>query len=226
MVARLSDSPDVLQEHAFNFPTDFSTIQTWSEQGSWNWGLLRDNLPIHLCTKILLHYPMNLTEKAFPVWKLTEDGNFSTKSARLLIRSKRDPQKFFGNLWSPVLSPTISIFSWKVVQGWLPVETKMQKFGISLASKCQCCTSLETIEHVLLFNCEINKVWMWFSNLFAIPCMNTHSVLTRFLAWHNSIDFVCKGHIRTIVPQLIVWYSCLLEMMLSTITKVSKLLES
>lgn len=80
-------------------------------------------------------------------------------------------------------------FWWKSVQGWIPVEVKIQSFGITLASKCQCCEQLETQEHVLLFNPQVLKVWIWFSNLFSPPCLAHHSLLSRFKAWWNFTNF-------------------------------------
>lgn len=82
----------------------------------------------------------------------------------------------------------------------------MQSFGISLVSKCQCCKQIETLEHVLLFNKEAEKVWVLFSNLFVVPCSNTHTLFSRFCAWWNSSYKVKKVHIRVIISVLIAWF--------------------
>ena len=162
-----------------------------------------------MCTTIFLEKSINLDFKAIPVWKPSFDGKFSTKSTRQLVRNYKVPEPCFDTFWNNCISPTISIFWWKLVQNWIPVETKMQRFGISLASKCQCCKHLETIDHVILHNKEVHKAWKWFSNHFVVPCLPSHSVVARYNAWLYSTDLVKKGHIRTIIPMLIAWYSWL-----------------
>lgn len=81
------------------------------------------------------------------------------------------------------------------------------KKGIIIIFKCQCCTSVETISHVLLHNIEIAKVWKWCSTPFNILVSNSHSLQARYMALINSIDFVEKGHIRAILSMVISWFA-------------------
>lgn len=108
-----------------------------------------------------------------------------------------------SSFWSQRITPTISIFSWKISRNWLPVEDKMKERGITLASKCHCCKSIETVERILLFDHIAIEVWSRFSSLFEVPQSSSHNVFTRYKAWKFSSDHVCEGHIRTLVPMLI-----------------------
>lgn len=74
----------------------------------------------------------------------------------------------------------------------------MQRKGMTMVSKCQCCRQAETIEHVLLHNQEVKKVWSWVS---------THILLARFNAWKRSSDYASKGHIRILIAIVIAWFS-------------------
>lgn len=76
-------------------------------------------------------------------------------------------------------------------------------------SKCQCCTSEETIEHVLLANQEVHKVWVWFGRKFQVNQVCQTSVIRRFKNWSSSSDHVGEHHIRKLLLMLIGWYSWL-----------------
>lgn len=76
-----------------------------------------------------------------------------------------------------------------------------------MASKCQCCRHLETLEHVMLHNVEVHKAWKWFSDLLLVPCSPQHSVSARLNAWRESSDHVKKDHIRICIPMLLAWYA-------------------
>lgn len=130
-------------------------------------------LHLQVRTNIVLNIPCSLETQTCPIWKLSQDGKFSTSSARKIVRSTKPVNSLFAHIWSPYISPTISIFWWKILQGWLSADCRMQSKGIVLASKCQCCRHMETMDHVILHNSEVNKAWQWFSNLLLVPCLSS-----------------------------------------------------
>lgn len=182
--------------------TDYSLLENFLNDEGWNLEKL-NVFPLHVKANIILNLPGKLSTQAFPLWKPSMDGHFNTSSARDLLRDVKPKSHMFASIWSPYLTPTISVFWWKTLHGWLPVDNRIQSKGLILASKCQCCRNQETIAHVLLHNKEVNKAWKWFSNMLLVPCLPQHTLATRLQAWISSSDFAKKGHIRIIIPLLI-----------------------
>lgn len=183
-------------------------FQDFGNENGWNWIKLSSVLPTHLATRLFL-IPFDLTSQAKIIWKPSPNGIFSTKSAWDLVRKKKPVHSIFSNIWHDRIPATISIFCWKLLKNWIPVDDVLQKKGICLVSKCQCCFSTETISHVFLFNSEVSKVWEWFSNFFQVQLNPYVSISTRIKLWLTSSNCVAKGHIRTFIPLLILWFSWL-----------------
>lgn len=78
-----------------------------------------------------------------------------------------------------------------------------------MASKCQCCRSVETINHVIMYNEEVYKVWQWFSSIFQVQLAPHSSVMNRFKSWLNSSDLRTTNHLRIFIPIMIGWFSWL-----------------
>lgn len=100
---------------------DDSFIRDWQEEGSWNLLLLRETLPYPLGSHIFLERKVISGKLDTLLWKPTTDGRFSTKTARVLVKCENPKNDWFERFWCIYVSPTISIFWWKSVQGWLPV---------------------------------------------------------------------------------------------------------
>ena len=140
-------------------------VHEWWNEVFWDWNKLRSALPMNKALDISKML-CSVTEKDYPMWKLTADGKFSSKSARLSFRVIRPQSQMFNLCWHLHISPSISIFCWKLLQGWIPVDAIMQRKGMISVSRCQCCYEIETLEHVFLYNVEIEKVWNFFGSLF------------------------------------------------------------
>ena len=178
----------------------------WLENGSWNWELLREHLPLFWAAQVYA-LPTGNGNNAVPRWKLSIDGTFNTKSTREHLRDKKPKNTLYTLLWNSHMSPSVSIFCWKAINGWIPVDCVMQHRGLTLVSRCQCCQEKESIEHVLIENREVDKTWKHFSNLLSVPKIVGQTLKARLLTWHNSTDYVTEGHIRTIIPAVIAWSS-------------------
>ncbi|KAL2456634.1 RNase H domain-containing protein [Abeliophyllum distichum] len=69
-----------------------------------------------------------------------------------------------------------------------------------MASQCQCCSRIETIQHVFINSPVAHQVWQHFSSIFGIPLKVGEMLQHRFQTWRFSGQFVRSGHIRTIIP--------------------------
>ncbi|KAL2486999.1 Uncharacterized protein Adt_31755 [Abeliophyllum distichum] len=85
------------------------------------------------------------------MWKDTPDGRFSTKSAWQLVRTGSTLQAYCRMIWCPIIPQTISFFCWRLWHGLVSVDVIIQKrIRAHMASRCQCCSEIETIQHVFI----------------------------------------------------------------------------
>lgn len=109
-------------------------IQDFWGENHWDWCKLSEDLPTQIAAKIFM-IPPNLDSQAQPVWKLSSDGQFTTKSAWELVRQRSRLNPVLDKCWTSRIPATIAIFGWKVLHHWLPVDETLQRRGIILASR-------------------------------------------------------------------------------------------
>ncbi|KAL2455081.1 RNase H domain-containing protein [Abeliophyllum distichum] len=126
------------------------TVRELFDDTGWNISRLLQLVP-HIIAEQIWNIPITAEVHDQIMWKDTSDGRFHTKSAWQLVRTGHTIQAVY-------------------------VEVVIQRrIGSHMASRCQCCSSIETIQHLFIDSCIANQ-------------------------------FVRQGHIRTIVPLLILWF--------------------
>ncbi|PKU69901.1 hypothetical protein MA16_Dca011920 [Dendrobium catenatum] len=80
---------------------------------------------------------------------LSKDGKFHLKSAWHSFREKGNIDSILPKIWHKSIPATVSIFVWRVLHKFIPMDDNLIKKGFSLTSKCQCCFHTETMHHVL-----------------------------------------------------------------------------
>lgn len=98
-----------LQNQAIK-PVDNSMVCDWQSSVGWNIPMFRENLNFPIGTSIMMEMQVKPSTLDSLFWKPSSDGHFSTKSARLLVRTSHPVNVWFDRFWSPFVSPTISIF--------------------------------------------------------------------------------------------------------------------
>lgn len=79
------------------------------------------------------------TEKDYCISSATVNGQFSLKSAWSICRHRQN-QLFFHKLkWNSYIPLKWSLIVWRAVIDRLPLDGALQKIGVQLASKCNCC---------------------------------------------------------------------------------------
>ncbi|XP_071733908.1 uncharacterized protein [Rutidosis leptorrhynchoides] len=97
------------------------------------------------------------------VWKLEQDGRFTTKTLTALV----DQNKLTGHtpstetIINKAIPQKVNIFIWRSLLQRIPVRAELDKRGLDLDSVlCPICISeTETVNHALLHCCEVKKVW-------------------------------------------------------------------
>lgn len=72
----------------------------------------------------------------------SDRGQFSTKEFTKINRVPRVDWIWARRIWNPHFPPNIGAFLWKLMLHALPVDTRIQTRGITLASRCRCCKNL------------------------------------------------------------------------------------
>ncbi|KAG6478403.1 hypothetical protein ZIOFF_061845 [Zingiber officinale] len=140
------------------------------------------------------------------VWKPFLDEKFTLKSA--WKGSWKDQQQVgvgqqqvvWRAVWSKLIFPNISVFVWRFLRKRLPVDEVLQRRGVYLASKCYCCDSVESWDHLFYHGAIALEVWRYFAQLFGVD---------RFLVfenWRRGRSWSYGGHIREAIPFLIIWF--------------------
>ncbi|KAL2516621.1 Uncharacterized protein Adt_12868 [Abeliophyllum distichum] len=75
-----------------------------------------------------------------------------------------------------------------------------------MASRCRCCSAIETFQHLFIDSPTADIVWRHFADIFHINLRPFERFQYRFQTWRFSGQFVSSGHIRTIIPLLILWF--------------------
>ncbi|KAK4859764.1 hypothetical protein QYF36_011330 [Acer negundo] len=99
---------------------------------------------------------------------LNPDGIFSTKSAWEIIRRRGSICPWNKWLWHKHVPKKMSFVCWRARKEALPVDDLIQKLGVSIASKCNCCScpQAENIDHVLCDGEVARRVWEYFAAIF------------------------------------------------------------
>lgn len=155
----------ILKDLALHQGDNTALIQDFTGDTGWIWNKLSEHLPLSVAIQVFL-MPYDHSQQAQPIWKPAFGGVFSIKTAWNLIRHRGTNVNLLESCWGSRAPTTISLFWWKLMKNWLPVDEVLQSRSIVLASKCYCCNHKESISHVMLFNKEIENVWKWFSDAF------------------------------------------------------------
>lgn len=95
------------------------------------------------------------------VWKPTDDGSFTSKSAWDCIRIKASKVRWAEWVWHTALPKKISVMMWKAIQYCLPMDDHIRRAGIPIVSKCQCCDmgKYEDQNHILATGNIAEEIW-------------------------------------------------------------------
>ncbi|PKU74518.1 Putative ribonuclease H protein [Dendrobium catenatum] len=168
----------------------------------WDVDKLSNVIPDYIIS-LITNISINRCAKDALLCKFTKDGLFSTKQAWHVFRNIKLSSKSFKMMWHKSIPTTVSVFIWRVLKHFVPTDDMLRKKGLFITSKCQCCVNLETIHHVFVSSPIAVKVWNYFGEIFHVngggPVCSVFSLLE---VWMVRV----KGHIRNVIPLLIIWF--------------------
>lgn len=126
--------------------------------------MLRHHAPPLLIPKIMqtkIHYYADKPDEA--VWKLNENGKFTTASAWNFIRQE-EKNHINSLIWQRYIPFKMSFLLWRALRMKLPTNDQTSTFGVEPV-ECSCCLrpGLDNIEHIWPFCYLYLAVLFWFS---------------------------------------------------------------
>ncbi|NAW49657.1 zinc-binding domain-containing protein, partial [Salmonella sp. gx-f5] len=88
-------------------------------------------------------------------------------------------------VWHSALPKKMSITMWKAIHDCLPVDDRIRKIGISIVSRCDCCSNskYEDLNHSLSRGDFAEKIWRICSVVIGVPWMEGGSWRQRVECW-------------------------------------------
>lgn len=128
------------------------------------------------------------------VSKLTVDGSFTIKAYynHLVDQSNRTRYPWGTIIWRSWIPPKISCLLWKLYHNVVPTDEAITKLGLSIVSKCTCCTAhtRETATH-LFFEGELaSSIWSRLAAIFDRPRPHGKGSLLRFWLKGDMKDYM------------------------------------
>ncbi|XP_042986314.1 uncharacterized protein LOC122314764 [Carya illinoinensis] len=140
------------------------------------------------------------------IWTQPEEGMFSVQFAWQCIRVRGASFEWHSWIWHKSLPLKMSSHFWKAWHRALSVDDRLRCVGISIVSKCDCCSigHYEDINHVLFEGDFPKKIWLTFSNLFGLPMgRNWEQHVSSWFRRAKSSSQV--GVIMGLMPVIITW---------------------
>lgn len=117
---------------------------------------------------------LDLEKKDTLIWRGSSSGLFSAKEYWDSTRIRGTTFPWSKYFWNKVLPTKMALFSWKLLNSAVPVDSVVMSLGFSMVSRCQCCEfpAAETLSHLFVTGQIATAVWTFFAPLFD-------------LSWHN-----------------------------------------
>lgn len=166
----------------------------------------------HLWNVLLAHWDFvqsnTLQGPNYPIWSLTENDAFTTKSARLHSRVKSQDWSiamFIGKSYIPL---KLNIFVWKLWNKWVQTDGKPKICFILLASKCYCCCqgNDDSDNHLFAYGELATYLWNHASSIFGLGDLKGLDWKQKCIKWWNCIRGTSQFNIMAnCVPIFICW---------------------
>ncbi|XXG68935.1 hypothetical protein AAC387_Pa06g1917 [Persea americana] len=157
----LGDRPISTDFQHLHFPSDQSLASLFHSR-SWH---IPSLLPEAIQNQLFLYTstlsPCHLA-RDYLSWKGAPDGQLSMNLAWNIIRSRGPKLQWPNLIWDGISLTKLSCFGWRLMLNRTPTETRLQRLGFSLASRCSvCCNDEDSSTHVFFYYAQARSLWQW-----------------------------------------------------------------
>jgi len=97
-------------------------------------------------------------------------------------------------IWATTVPPARSLVAWKILQNKIPLDIKLQQYGISLCSRCGLCKAdQETLQHIFFHYNVTSIFWKWLAEMF-----NTNTICNNINDVLHFMEKQCSSQLKDI----------------------------
>ncbi|XP_075100868.1 uncharacterized protein LOC142176659 [Nicotiana tabacum] len=177
-----------------------STVSDFLIDGRWNMDKIREAIPEHLAQQIMHIEIGEPDQQDYAIWKDTEDGKYSTKSAWSTVRHSKQKNLELNKVWHKSILFKISFLVWRLYLRKLPFDEVIANFGNHMVSRCFCCqrTQCDSIQHTFIEGEAACHVWKYFGGPFGTTHHNNWDIRRVLKQWW---DIKPKNEVHRLVLQ-------------------------
>ncbi|XP_071912297.1 uncharacterized protein [Coffea arabica] len=124
-----------------------------------------------------------------------------------MCRQRRGGFSMHGMVWNRGVSLKMSIFTWRLLRNYVPLDSVLCRRGLPLVSRCSCCLEdEESVLHLFVNGLVAREVWGHFGNRFGILRLPLEDLQLLWMKWATSLLRLPALHIRHILPILVSWF--------------------
>ncbi|KAF9675131.1 hypothetical protein SADUNF_Sadunf09G0000200 [Salix dunnii] len=167
-------------------------VSFYWRSNAWYLDQVRSKIPNDIIDSLYL-IDVCSTRVDHPLWSLTAHGGFTMYSAWNRMRQVSVRQLIFSKIWHASILLKMSFFIWRLINDFVPVDTRIQRKGICMVSKCYGSNDIESLEHLFLFCPTVSPVWNFFAAMFFISLLVDGSIKHWLSTWFFLGDYVFAG---------------------------------
>ncbi|KAJ0086550.1 hypothetical protein Patl1_07518 [Pistacia atlantica] len=188
-------------------PSQLKIKDVWID-GSWDENVLVDLVGINKTEEIMNGVVAGKVGTDITIWKPEVKGVFTSAPAWDLIRVKGTEHLGMGWIWHHYLPRKISVCMWKARFNGLALDSRVQRLGIPLASRCNCCAQghIETLNHVLCNGSIAAEVWKKAAIMLGMNYAQGLPWWLTVMQWFNGATKSShRGVLLGLIPSIISW---------------------
>lgn len=139
-------------------------VANFINNGMWNVEKLNSCL-YDIITNIVTSIPLNLMYKDTILFTNSCNGDFKLSDTWDKFWVNLPSSDVFGKIWGKSIPLSILVNCWRIIKGFIPIDSQLIKKGFYFPSKCLCCSQIETINHVFISSPIASKVWIWLDDI-------------------------------------------------------------
>ncbi|XP_027158364.1 uncharacterized protein LOC113759985 [Coffea eugenioides] len=181
-------------------------VAEFLDRDGWNRGRLLHWLPANL-VDLIVDIPFDLEGQDHILWATSASGQFTLTSAWELCRQRRTILPLAQWVWNKGTPLKISLFAWRLLNNFLPLDSVMRRRGLPVVSRCSCCLQeAESVPHLFVNGPIASEVWGHFASKFGILHSTPDDIQLVWRMWATSLTRIPAHHIRCVLPFVITWF--------------------
>ena len=112
-----------------------------------------------------------------------------------------------GMVWNRGVLLKMSIFAWKLLHNFVPLDSVLRRRGLAMVSRCSyCLEGEESVPHLFVSGPVAKEVWGYFGTMFGMPRLPLDELQLLWRKWATSRFRIPTHHIHCILSIFVSWF--------------------